>query len=73
MAFLFVIFSAQTMYILLFVANTNLARMSKGVYMEKTKTTKNNNQKVEKATNTKNKANNSNTKDCGKGCDCKTK
>ena len=67
------IFSAQTMYILLFVANTNLARMSKGVYMEKTKTTKNNNQKVEKATNTKNKANNSNTKDCGKGCDCKTK
>ena len=73
MAFLFVIFSAQTMYILLFVANTNLARLSKGVYMEKTKTTKNNNQKVEKATNTKNKANNSNTKDCGKGCDCKTK
>ena len=73
MAFLFVIFCTQTMYILLFVANTNVARLSKGVYMEKTKTTKNNNQKVEKATNTKNKTNNSNTKDCGKGCDCKTK
>jgi hypothetical protein len=70
-AFLFALFF-RCVYIICFVANTNLARMSKGVNMEKTKTTKNNaNQKVEKATNTKNKANTADTKNCGKGCECK--